>query len=120
MLERLAKLSGWFGHYRRLLLLLVAIGGAFIGWGLINPFSPQQEQFLLPCLVLVLWLLLAYIMTNVFSQIPEQVNKQQGLIKRIKLRIQRFFYWLLVIVFISLTLAVLVLTAKLGKIWFLS
>jgi len=63
-----------------------------------------------------IWLLLFNIVTRVFIDIPKRVNEGGSLFTRCKLKLRRFFYYILALFFVSLTLVVFILSIRLLRV----
>lgn len=73
----------------------------------------------LPGILLVFWALLLYSFLNLFQHLPAAAQPNQGFFERLKMRVHRSGYWLLLIVFVFLTLAILMMTLR-GLLLFFS
>ena len=116
MLERLRQLAVRLrpGRTPALLLTLFCLAGlAFI-----LLVTPQAgDRFLIPLLALLLWSSSAYALITTFHTIPSQTTADAGLLQRIQRRLHRAWYWLLALVFLAATVAVLLLSFRLISIW---
>ncbi|MBO9489904.1 hypothetical protein J7384_05970 [Endozoicomonas sp. G2_1] len=117
MLNALHKLALLLAPLRKAWLVLAISSLASLAFILVSGFNANSEGYLLPLLALSLWSLLAYIIASTFVQLPETVNNKQGFFTRLKLKLQRLFYWLLGILFIGLTATTLLFTLRLLNIW---
>ena len=117
MLNALHKLSLLLAPLRTAWLLIAIVSLAALAFMLVSGFNTSREGYLLPCLALSLWSLLAYIIASTFVQLPEPVNDKQGFFTRLKLKLQRGLYWLLAILFIGLTATTVLFTLRLLNIW---
>ncbi len=116
MLDRLKQLAVKLQPARTpaLLLALACLGGVAFTLLII----PQAgDRFLIPLLALLLWSLSAYALITTFRAIPSPPATDAGLLQRHKRGLHRAWYWLLALVFLAATVAVLRLTFRLISIW---
>ena len=59
-----------------------------------------------------LWLLLLYALVNTFSGMPSALKPEVSLLANLKGKISRFAMWLLSVLFILLTLAILMISSR--------
>ncbi len=81
--------------------------------------SPHEDDvYLVPSIVIVLWSMSSYIFIATFCSIPEKPNKSYRILAKLKHHIYRGWYWLIGLLFIGTTLATLVLSYRIVSIWF--
>ncbi len=78
----------------------------------------ENDRYLIPCAVGVLWCLSAYVFVSTFESVPEKAETARGFWHRLGRRLHRGWYWLLAFVFVGSTVAALLLTMRLVSIWF--
>jgi len=118
MLEILEKLSGKLQPLRKLsYLLITALVIGIVIYLLKTPSYSHQStnSFAILSFVCCIWLLLFNLLLSIFNNIPSTDN-QVAMFKRLKIKIQRFFYHLLAILFIVLTLVIVFLTIRMLRI----
>jgi hypothetical protein len=99
----LLLLSGFF----LVVLIYVALGSS----------SQSGDHFLVPAIIGLLWSLSGYAFILNFRSVPTWKLEAGGFFRRQKLRLLRFWYWILALFFFSTTLALLVLSIRLLRIW---
>ena len=97
----------------------------FIALLVIPLLFPNQAQFnyldinneygrlgLLACI----WILLLNVIVRVFNDIPQKVINKKAIFKLLAYKIKRFFYFILALFFIMLTLVILILSIRLIRV----
>jgi hypothetical protein len=79
--------------------------------------SYEDDLFLIPSIVIVLWAMSTYTFITTFSSIPEKPNKSFKIVAKLKRNIYRGWYWFIGIVFLGTTLATIVLSYRMVSIW---
>jgi len=79
--------------------------------------SHEDDLFLIPSIVIVLWAMSTYIFITTFCSIPEKPNKSLKIVTKLKQNIYRGCYWLIGVVFLGTTLATIALSFRLVSIW---
>lgn len=116
MLDRLKQLAVRLQPARAPALLLVS--ACLAGVAFILLVTPQAgDQLLIPLLALLLWSLSAFALINTFCAIPSPSVSDTSLLQRVQRRLHRAWYWLLALVFLAATVAVVLLTFRLIPIW---
>lgn len=118
MLELLEGIATKLQPLRKFSYLLLALLVGFIITQLLKAPSQNQLTSLYEILSFVgcIWLLLFNILLSIFYQIPSIDNSSKGLITRVKTKTKRFFYHLLALLFIGLTLVIIFLTIRMLRI----
>lgn len=83
----------------------------------VAPASGGGNRFLVPAIVGFIWCLSAYGFIDTFQFVPEKLDRDYGIVARIKRRVSRAWFWFLALLFGGSTLAALFLTLKLGAVW---
>ncbi len=78
--------------------------------------SPAESNKIMLSLLALAWLALVNLMIQVFSRVPITVQSKSTILARIKNRFHRGLYYLLSLVFIVLSMAVILLTFKMLKL----
>jgi hypothetical protein len=118
MLKLLEKLSIKLQPLRKLSYFLIAILVIVIVNNLLQVPSNNQQSgnpFAILSFVGCIWLLLFNLLLSIFNDIPSTDN-QPSMFKRLKSRVQRYFYQLLAILFIGLTLVIVFLTIRILRV----
>ncbi len=119
MLELLEKLSIKLQPFRKLIYLLVAILIVIIVIQLLQTPSPHYQSnnsYAILSFITCIWLLLFNILISTFNNIPSLTNKSLGVVTRLKVKLWRFYYHFLALLFIGLTLVIVFLSIRLLRI----
>lgn len=98
----------------------VVLGGAslvFVGSIIFVVDSPTGERFLIPGIVSLLWALSVYAFIETFRVIPARADKSLGFFGRLKRKLSRGWYWLIGIIFVATSAAVLFVSYRLLFVW---
>lgn len=75
------------------------------------------DLFLLPAIIGLLWSLSGYAFILNFRSVPPWDSATGGFFKRLKLRLFRLWYWVLASLFLGTTLALIVISIRLLRLW---
>lgn len=117
MLTRLQRQASRFAGAAKPLLALSALVLAGIGVLLAGPSAAQREIFLIPALLVFVWLLLAFAFIQLFVSVPDLPPAGSGWLKRMSVSIRRGFYYLFAVLMLGVSIAVLVITFQLTMAW---
>lgn len=81
-------------------------------------FNVINDVFQVPLLLVSSWSLMAFIFVSVFNAPLPNAIEHDGFFTRIKVGIQRFFYFLVMLVTLTLTAVILILTFRLILVWY--
>jgi hypothetical protein len=79
--------------------------------------SHEQDQFLLPGVVGLLWAMSTYAFIATFRIVPEKSDKTWKFTNRLKRNIHRGWYWLVSFTFVGITAIIIFLTTRMLTIW---
>ncbi len=94
---------------------LIGLASTFVI--IFRPSSHEDDLFLIPSIVIVLWAMSTYTFITTFCSIPEKPTKSFKIIAKLKRNIYRGWYWLIGVVFLGTTLATIVLSYRMVSIW---
>lgn len=77
----------------------------------------EEDALLIPSSIVFLWSLIGFTGLNAFPHVPPDTDESIGVVARLKLRVVRFLYYGLGLVFVALTLAGLYMSYRLFAIW---
>ena len=80
--------------------------------------TPGEDVLLIPSIVLSLWAIVLWTMLQSFPGVPERLDKSARFFKRIKSKMVRLSYYLLVILFVATTVMLIWLSFRLLGIWY--
>jgi hypothetical protein len=117
VLERLNRIARWLLPLRTLFLGLAMFAFLMLIVSLFAEQGEQQGLFAMPALTLFLWALSVFVFILNFAIIPQRQAGENGLIRRGLQQLQRGWYWLVGLFFLSMTLVLLYVTTRLVIIW---
>lgn len=118
MITRLVKISLVLKPFNKLIYLLVIVLIINIGYQLVfsvMPSAADSNEVMLSFLALT-WLLLVNLMIEVFSRVPVTSECKSSFLARIKNRFHRGLYYLLSLVFMAISIAVILLSFKMLRV----
>lgn len=118
MIERLHRIATVLGRYQPWILVAATLCLMVVFASVIeNPWLVSDE-WLMPAIAGLLWLLLLYSLSTLFQSIPEAIEPGMGWRKRMSLKIRHSGLWLLGALFLVLSVAVLLLSYQLLRVAF--
>ena len=117
MLERLNSIARRLLPLRMLFLGLAIFAFLILIVSLFTEEGGQQGLYATPALILFLWALSVFVFILNFASIPQRYAGESGMIRRGLQRLQRAWYWLVGLFFLSTTLVLLTVTTRLVIIW---
>ena len=117
VLERLNRIARRLLPLRTLFLGLAIFAFLMLIVSLFAEQGEQQGLFAMPALTLFLWALSVFVFILNFAVIPQRQAGERGLVRRGLQRLQRGWYWLVGLFFLSTTLVLLYVTTRLVIIW---
>ncbi len=117
MIERLQRIAGVVQKMRWLWILLalaatVVVIGSVVG----NPWL-EDDRWLMPGVVALCWPLTLLSFGHMFETVPPRVSREMPWHYRLALKVHRGMLWMLGLVMIGLTGAVLLLSWQLLRVW---
>ena len=79
-----------------------------------------EEVYLIPSLAGLIWSLLLFIMLKTFVNIPIKSEETLTFFSKIKYWFVRLGYRILIVIFLLMTVAVLILSFRLFRVWFVN
>lgn len=79
--------------------------------------SHEEDQFLLPAVVGLLWAISTYAFITTFRIVPEKSDKTWKITNRLKRNIYRGWYWLVSFTFVGITVIIIFMTGRMVTIW---
>ena len=117
MIDRLKKLSESIRHFR---LPAVAFG-CFCLMGtiviILDSDSGFGERFLIPSIVGALWAASIYAFIANFQSVPEKAHSGLSFFGKVKRRLHRGWYWIIGVVFLGTTAALVYFTSSVIGVW---
>jgi len=115
---KLLLIADWLFSFRVVFLVLAAFFAASIGYGFIFLTPVEQNQFIMPSFLALLWSIMFYILLVFTHKKPKIYSEKLGFINQFKLKVHRLFYALFSLVFFVLTFAVFVVSFRLLNVWY--
>jgi hypothetical protein len=118
MLETLSSISS---RLRWLRPVVVLSGLIFLGLFCSSLFDIGhfvEEVYLIPGLAGFIWSVLFFILLNAFENIPIKPNRKFAFFSKIKYWFVRLGYRILLVIFLLMTVAGLILSFRLFRVWF--
>ena len=117
MLDSLNRVARRLLPLRTLFLGLAVFAFLILIVSLFAEEGGQQGLYAMPALTLFLWALSVFVFILNFAVIPQRQEGKVGMIRRGLQHLQRAWYWLVGLFFLSTTLMLLYITARLAMLW---
>lgn len=118
MLKRFESIARRYRMMRTPVWLAFLVMAGYCAWLLTAASVVLQDRWLIPSVLLTLWLLLSGSSLLLFAHVPGPANSGLGLLGGIGRRLQRLFFHLLAWFMLAVTLALLVVSAQLMLAWY--
>jgi hypothetical protein len=79
--------------------------------------STDEDRFLIPSFVGVLWAMSTYTFIVTFRSLPEKAGSNLSMFGKLKRHLHRGWYWVLSMVFLGTTVAAIYVTNSMVSIW---
>lgn len=79
--------------------------------------SVEGDKYLFPSILGFLWMLSFYAFVETFSGVPKRPEANLGFFARAKRKLIRFWYWIIGLVLLASSAAVVMFTARVLAIW---
>jgi len=120
MIERLQRIATILSRFRLLILALGIVSACVFAVSLFQIPWLDGDVWLIPSLVALCWFLTLHSLNSLFLYIPPKAEKGESWRNRMSISMRRGALWLLGLAFVSLTLAVLILSFELLRTWFMA
>lgn len=117
MLDKLKSIAVKTKPLRPLFALAAICGFVTFVTTLFKLTAYVHESYLIPSAVSTLWAMFAWVMISSFQSIPD-VNPSLSVVKRLKVRFLRLFFYLLAIGFLILSAFICLVTFRMLGVWF--
>ena len=118
MIERLQKFAKVLSRIRYLLLLLAGVCAGLTLLSLIDNPWLADDRWLLQSFMGFLWLIMLYILSQVFARLPPPVESAENWRQLLSYRLRRSMMWLLAMLFLSLGVSLILLSYQLLRVSF--
>ncbi len=99
-------------------LIGIAALSAVFGLSVFGVSVFENDTFLIPSLVGVLWLLTLYSFIVCFQTLPAALPAGAGLIERVRQRVRRAGYWAIAVVLLGISGSVVWLSLRFLRVWY--
>ena len=117
MLEQLKHFANKLAVLRIPSLLLAMSVLPLLIWIITASGSQSQEIYLIPALILFVWLLLLYSFLSLFAEIPQALQGSQPWSARVPAAIKRGLYYVVAAFMLLITSALLITSLQLFGAW---
>ena len=97
-------------------VVVIGFTGLF-GYAIVFRDAGDTDVFLIPSILGVLWSLLLISITSIFPNVPTIPSSDDKFFNRIKIRLKRGIYYILGLLFVILSIAIIFLSLKMFGIW---
>lgn len=117
MIERLEKFASQFYWLKPFLLVLAGLSLITSLVVTLSANSLADDVWLIPALLLFCWCCITYSVLCLFVSVPAKADRNSGRWKRMKIATVRGIFFLLALLTVILTLALLYMSYLLLRIW---
>jgi hypothetical protein len=117
LIDTLQRFAARTQPLRSWLLLLSGIFFLALLYTVVTSTTHSGDLFLVPAIIGLLWSLSSYAFILNFRSVPRWNKEENGFFKRLKLRLSRLWYWVLASLFFGTTLALLLVSIRLVRVW---
>lgn len=118
MLETLTSLSSRLRWFKPFVIFIGLVCLSIFGSSIFDTGYFKEEVYLIPSVADFFWSLLLFTLLHTFTNIPIKSDKKATFFKRIKYWFLRLGYRILAIVFLLMTVAGLIFSFRLIRVWF--
>ena len=79
--------------------------------------SVESDKHLFPSILVFIWMLSLYAFVVTFKDVPQPSEASLGFFARAKRRLIRFWYWIVGLILLASTAAVVIFTVRVMTIW---
>ncbi|OUS27381.1 hypothetical protein A9Q99_15405 [Gammaproteobacteria bacterium 45_16_T64] len=117
MIEKLGRLSENLYWLKPLVYISGVACLSLFFYALLMVGGKEQDALLIPSVLGTIWSMLFIALLSIFSNIPQKPVATDKFLRRIKIRFSRAMLYLVGLVFISVSFALVVLTFRFIKVW---
>lgn len=119
MLKKLQKLAGFLNILKYPVIILAIVGFILTLLALFQPQLVNGNELLFFYMVLMVWSLLIRFFSIAFCDLPDFSQPANGIFAKIKQFFHKMFYYIIALLVIGLSLALISLTQKMLVVTFL-
>ena len=99
-------------------MLLVILSVGMFGYVIFGKSGmAADDQYLLPSVMVLIWAILLCAFLFTFKHVPGPIESEQGFFTRLKIRLQRFYYFVLLLLCLATTLAIVMMSFRALNVW---
>lgn len=117
MIDHLSAFSKKLVWLKPLLFITTAAAIIVFGYLVFIEEGTDKDVYIIPSIVGVLWSLVCSLLLSVFPYVPPKPDKQQRLLKRLKIRLARGVYHIGSLMFCVLSVSAVWLSLRLLNVW---
>jgi len=117
MIDHLSTFSKKVIWLKPLFLIIIAAALIVFGYAVFLVDGADKDVYIIPAIVGVLWSLVCSLLLSFFPYVPSKPDRQERIIKRLKIRLVRGAYHIGSLLFCVLSVSAVWLTLKLLGIW---
>lgn len=117
MIDKLKKYSVYIRYLR---LPAIAVGFFCLITTiviLLDSDAHYGNRFLIPSFVGLIWAMSIYTFIVTFQSVPEKANSSLSIFGKLKRHLQRSWYWIISVLFLSTTIAAIYFTNSVISVW---
>ena len=120
MIERLQRIATFLAHFRLGIVILNLMFLTLVLTSLFELELVSEYELLMPSLAAFLWTLILYSLSVLFVAVPILPGKGAGFRERLSVALRRGGIWILAVLMLVLSFALLILTYELLRTWFMN
>ena len=117
MIERLQRIASLLNRLRALIVLLAAGFLLLLVAALFEIAGVSYDALLVPAVIGFAWSATLYSFSGLFARVPERPGPGTPLLRRLRISSQRAMIWVLAILMLALTIALLMLSSQMLRSW---
>ena len=117
MIDRLSAFSKKVVWLKPLFFIATVAAIIVFGYVVLIEEGADKDVFIIPSIVVVLWSLVCSLAISIFPYVPSKPDKQERVLRRLKIRLARGGYHLGFWIFCLLSGAVVWLTIRMLGVW---
>ncbi len=117
MIERLQRIATVLARFRLPIFVLAGFSLSVLVLSLLDNPWLNSDELLMPSILGVCWALMMYSTGEIFQTLPREAGRDATLRRRLSAGVGRLLYWALGILTVLSTLALLVLSYQILRVW---
>ena len=117
MIERLQRIATILARFRLPIFVLGGFSLAVLALSVLDNPWLSGDSLLMPSILGFCWALMLYSTGEIFQTLPAKAGAEDRLARRVSLRVRRLLFWLLGMLTVFSTLALMVLSFQLLRVW---